>query len=561
MGTSVFDPLNPEKFDATQYPALRRPPASASAAGNITTPAVVRTVPSVTTPAAAADGFAPITNAFSRPTLTQPSPQDIAAFKTRQAGRSDAYGNAMFGQKPTTFEGVNLEQPAPASAAYRLGQALPGVARAVGSAARGVGTVASAATDVMSYPVRKFVNDGQQLVAGVTGAAAPAPSPLIRPNAAAPAAAVPALAAAGTVMPRTKGSVMRDGRSATPALALPAVASASATPAAPTAASGTPSAAPVAATAIDGGGTFNGRPVAELLRNPISNVGASPNVPGAVTTAAPGIAGQAPAMQPAATVAPTLVRPTLQRKAFRDPDAVATDSNQAEDRAMLRDVASKLDSALFRNSFAVGRGSRSARAQEAQMLAALAGMAGGANRDATQVQIADTNNATARGNTQASTTIADANNAADVAIEGSRAQSAERIAAAQNASVENQSQLQAQSEITDADGNVFLRNGATAAPVMSPDGKQLRRPLEGQGQITAQDRLKALTDQMTAESSALQPNAERINALQGQIDALTSGGQQPARPSLDQFLAAARAANPNATDEQLTSFYNTKYGR
>ena len=41
----------------------------------------------------------------------------------------------------------------------------------------------------------------------------------------------------------------------------------------------------------------------------------------------------------------------------------------------------------------------------------------------------------------------------------------------------------------------------------------------------------------------------------------TGGGAQTAKPSLDAFLAKARAANPGKSDTDLTTYYNQKYGK
>lgn len=582
-----FDPLNPEKYDPNQFPALKPPPRAA--VGAVSTPTVSRTAPPVAKPALVPpanirSGFAPIVDAVAPKVLPQPASAATPPRVNRQARADAAYGNALFGPKstpPATFQGTNLEVPTQAKPlAYRAGQAIPALVRTARAVGSGVVDVTKAASDVMSYPGRKAVNDVQQLVAGAQGTQAPAPVTLLRPNAAPPVAA-PALAPAGTTMPRTKGSVMRDGRSAAAAVAATPAAAPAPVPAPDTTAAPAPAAAPVVraapTTALDGGGTFNGRPVADLLRNPknpisivpsgqmpaaltpaakglspqqlgltlptrtapaetmdrsgtfngqsittalrgvtnpASNVGASPNVP----VAAPAEPAAYVTAPPQAGAPPTATAPVLTRRAFRSPDAMSKFHNQREDRELVRDVASRIDSELFRNSFAVGRGSRSARMAQAQLTGALAQLAGDGNQAASNVQIADDNNRTGRAiagaNNAAESQIAAANNAAQEQIAESRARSAERIA-----------DMQSESALTDDAGNVLLRRGAVATPVATPDGKPVRAaPTAATGQITAQDRLKALTEQLTAESASLQPNAERIAILQQQVDALTTGG-------------------------------------
>jgi hypothetical protein len=518
-----FDPLNPEKYDPNQFPALKPPPRAA--VGSVSTPTVTRTVPTqakpaLVPPANIRSGFAPIADAVTPKVLPQPAAAAARPRVNRQARADAAYGNALFGPKPTppaTFQGANLEVPTQAKPlAYQAGQAIPTLVRTARAIGSGVVDAASAASDVMSYPGRKVVNDAQQIIAGAQGTQAPAPVTLIRPNAAPPVAA-PALAPAGTTMPRTKGSVMRDGRSAAAAVAAAPAAAPAPVPAPDTTAA--PAPVPSAdqtvrpTTVLDGGGTFNGRPVADLLRNPRNPISIMPS--DAAPVAAPAASVTAPTQ---AGAPPTATAPVLTRRAFRSPDAMSKFHNQREDRELVRDVASRIDSELFRNSFAVGRGSRSARMAQAQLTGALAQLAGDGNQAASNVQIADDNNRTGRAiagaNNAAESQIAAANNAAQEQIAESRARSAERIA-----------DMQSESALTDDAGNVLLRRGAVATPVATPDGKPVRAaPTAATGQITAQDRLKALTEQLTAESASLQPNAERIAALQQQVDALTTGG-------------------------------------
>lgn len=464
------------------------------------------------------------TGPMTRPAIGRTAPAAMAAPTSAAAApvpASQFVRPQVNAPKPTTFEGVNLEVPTSGpSVAYRAGRALPGLVRAAGAAARGVGTVASATSDVLSYPGRKFVNDTQQLIAGATGAAAPAPAQLIRPN----VAAEPVLAEAGTAMPRTKGAVIRDGRSAS--AARPAVAPPAATPAArtaPTAAATTPTVAATVATgaatpaapALDGGGTFNGRPVAELLRNPSNPISVIPSgqAPAQFTDAGAGIAADGTvAPIPVAAGAPVLTRPAITRAAVRAPRGGIEFNDMFGGGLRGADNATAM--ANFQSEMRYGKYTPSAR----RAIAALAGQGVQFQNEQDNAGLKAVNDAGAAAAAAANeAALSDSNNAAAAQINNARLASEER-----------RTQM---GTVTGEDGTIFTRVGSTAAPLTTADGKPVRdAPTAAQGQITAQDRLKALTEQLTAESSALQPNAERINALQGQIDALTSGGQQAAAP-------------------------------
>lgn len=116
--------------------------------------------------------------------------------------------------------------------------------------------------------------------------------------------------------------------------------------------------------------------------------------------------------------------------------------------------------------------------------------------------------------------------------------------------------------VTDASGNVTRVQGTQAAPVTGPDGQPLQAPrTKAEGAITPAVQLDALVKQLQAEQSALKPDPQRIASIQQQISGLMPGGAPAAKPTLEQFMAAARKANPGAADSDLTAFYNQKYGQ
>lgn len=390
------------------------------------------------------------------------------------------------------------------SVAYRIGQALP----AVGA---GLKDVAATLADVSTYPVRRLGSDVAAIVTGAQGGMPAEGEPFRRFS----APSQPAPAAAAATAPVVAG---------TPPAAAPAVpATATAAPVPAAVATGT-------APPLNGVNTFNGKPIApELLR---------PSAPAAGATSAP-----APAQVPIASFT-------------RQPAAVAQGAVRAPRRGIeftdmfgggLRGGDNATAAWNFASEMKYGKMTPTAR----RALASLAGQ-GVEFQNSQESAGLDATNASGAAAAGAANeaALADANNAA-----------AAQINAARIGSEERQAQM---GTVTGEDGTVFTRNGAAAMPVTTADGKPVRAaPTAAQGQITAQDRLKALTDQIKAESSSMQPNAERITALQGQIDALTTGGQPTvtAAPTIEQFLTAARASNPNATDEQLTAYYNSKYGR
>lgn len=112
---------------------------------------------------------------------------------------------------------------------------------------------------------------------------------------------------------------------------------------------------------------------------------------------------------------------------------------------------------------------------------------------------------------------------------------------------------------SDAQGRLLQVDGTSATPVTDAQGEGIRAPQAASaGQITPKDVLDTLNDQL---ASTIDP-AER-SALQQQIAGLIGGqgqGQAAGKPSAQQWLAQARQANPNVSDEYLMAYYNQNYG-
>lgn len=85
--------------------------------------------------------------------------------------------------------------------------------------------------------------------------------------------------------------------------------------------------------------------------------------------------------------------------------------------------------------------------------------------------------------------------------------------------------------VTDADGNYVALSGTGASPI-SVDGKPLRAPpTKEDGSITPALALDSLTKQLEAEAGSLQPNHDRMAALQQQINDLIAGNSGSTAPS------------------------------
>lgn len=117
--------------------------------------------------------------------------------------------------------------------------------------------------------------------------------------------------------------------------------------------------------------------------------------------------------------------------------------------------------------------------------------------------------------------------------------------------------------LTGQDGNTnVLRNDGSLTPITDAAGNPVQEQ-NIEGQVTPEVQFNAMADQLKAinENPMLQPDERQALAapIQAQMAALANQGRHR-RQKLDQFLEKARAANPGATDDELTAFYHQKYG-
>lgn len=111
-------------------------------------------------------------------------------------------------------------------------------------------------------------------------------------------------------------------------------------------------------------------------------------------------------------------------------------------------------------------------------------------------------------------------------------------------------------------------------PITTADGEPVRgqQSIRTTGGLEAGDVLKAYTEQMAAIQGSLAKDDQKAAAMQ-QLDAsplgqrygqLLNGGGANAgagagKPTLDQWMASARQANPGVSDAELRAYYNSTY--
>ena len=143
--------------------------------------------------------------------------------------------------------------------------------------------------------------------------------------------------------------------------------------------------------------------------------------------------------------------------------------------------------------------------------------------------------------------------AADVAQRTAASELAAEVDREQIAASAANQRRQTTQTITDAAGNTYAMNDGTLTPLTTPDGQPFKAATKtDNSQFDLAAKLLADSGGMMTPQQA----AAQTRELQA---AMTPGVQ--AAPSLDQFMAAAKQANPNATDEQLKTYYNQTYGR
>lgn len=126
-----------------------------------------------------------------------------------------------------------------------------------------------------------------------------------------------------------------------------------------------------------------------------------------------------------------------------------------------------------------------------------------------------------------------------------------------------------------ADGRTgALRQDGSFTPITDASGQAVQEVVKADagGRITPKDQLDYVGQQQKAVLDSLSldedQRAQQLAALDARAQALfgppaaatPAPAAATAKPTLDQFLAQARKANPTATDAQLTAFYQRKYG-
>lgn len=115
------------------------------------------------------------------------------------------------------------------------------------------------------------------------------------------------------------------------------------------------------------------------------------------------------------------------------------------------------------------------------------------------------------------------------------------------------------------DGILRLRRGGTAAAITDENGQPLHEARSAPaGTLTPQDLLKAYTAEREAIQASLGTAEEKAAAMSelesNPLYLPLVGRSASVPPNLEAFLQTARAANPNASDQELRNYYQAEYG-
>ena len=223
-------------------------------------------------------------------------------------------------------------------------------------------------------------------------------------------------------------------------------------------------------------------------------------------------------------------------------------------------TADKLQRALMSSSL---KGSPSARAAVAQ---AILGEAGARQEErATALAAGDRADLAAVEN---AARLASANADRDLSAQQTNAELVEQRA--DRAAQREDQRLARRPEVTvSADGSMgIVSNEARFTPVTDAGGRTVRAPQAPRqtGAATQGELLKSYTDRYNAIVGDVTADAATKQQAIAALDAdplyagLREGNAAAAAPALDEFLAAARAANPDVSDADLTTYYNQTYG-
>lgn len=223
-------------------------------------------------------------------------------------------------------------------------------------------------------------------------------------------------------------------------------------------------------------------------------------------------------------------------------------------------TADKLQRALMSSSL---KGSPSARAAVAQ---AILGEAGARQEErATALAAGDRADLAAVDN---AARLASANADRDLSAQQTNAELVEQRA--DRAAQREDQRLARRPEVTvSADGSMgIVSNEGRFTPVTDAGGRTVRAPQAPRqtGAATQGELLKSYTDRYNAIVGDVTADAATKQQAIAALDAdplyagLREGNAAAAAPALDEFLAAARAANPDVSDADLTTYYNQTYG-
>ncbi|HEY1034571.1 MAG TPA: hypothetical protein VGE09_06280 [Pseudoxanthomonas sp.] len=427
-------------------------------------------------------------------------------------------------QDPVSSPAARPLAARPQPAGTRLGAGIRDAASTAGSLVRGYGnlqatnlrTAASVATAV-PRAAGGFVRDAARAAGGL----APSPDagrPLGLPQLTRRPAATAAAATTGA-LPENWSAGPRARPRPTAAAVAPAV----------------PAAAPATATASN----FSLQP---------GDVNTFTGADG-VTKPVPGLIGASPAPTAAPVVA---ARPVAQQSPRGRQGAII--ENPADS------TADKLQRALTSSSL---KGSPSARAAVAQAILGEAGARQDERASALatgdRIDVAAVDNA-AR--------VANGNAERDLAAQQTNAQLVEQRADRTQRAEEQR--LARRPDVTvSADGSMgIVSNEGRFTPVTDANGRTVRAPQAPRqtGAATQGELLKSYTDRYNAIVGDVTTDAAAKQQAIASLDAdplyagLRGGGTASATPAIDEFLTAARAANPGVSDEDLTAYYNQTYG-
>lgn len=223
-------------------------------------------------------------------------------------------------------------------------------------------------------------------------------------------------------------------------------------------------------------------------------------------------------------------------------------------------TADKLQRALMSSSL---KGSPSARAAVAQ---AILGEAGARQEErASALAAGDRADLAAVDN---AARLASANADRDLSAQQTNAELVEQRA--ERAAQREDQRLARRPDVTvSADGSMgIVSNEGRFTPVTDAGGRTVRAPQAPRqtGAATQGELLKSYTDRYNAIVGDVTADAATKQQAIAALDAdplyagLREGNAAAAAPALDEFLAAARAANPDVSDADLTTYYNQTYG-